>query len=282
MVFAFCLFILSLADSTLTTIVESSEQLFRSAVSLSQSADGKVFVVDQAVNTVNELASNNTIVKTIGGKGWGNYEFDNPSDVTSSFLLDIFVVDKNNRRIQRYDKQLNIIQTYDETMLAGFSGRFQPIASALSSLGDLFIVEEDGKRILKSTLRGKVEREFGSFNEGVGALLEPKDIAISQQNEVVVLDKHVIMFYDLFGNYLRRIELSEKERWKSLNLFGELIIAISESRIEIISSETLEQRTIIPSSIIGAMIKTPFTDALFHQNTFLLLTETTLYRCAVQ
>lgn len=284
MIFALCYILLSFSDSTINVIVESSEQLFRSGISLSQTTDGKIFVVDQSNNSLNEISPNNTIARTIGGKGWGNYEFDLPSDVASSFLLDVFVVDKNNRRIQRYDKQLNIVQTYDETMFTDLTGRFQPRASALSSQGDLFIVEDDGKRIIKSTLRGKVEREFGLFNEGKGALSEPKDIAVSFTNEIFVLDKQTIKIYDIFGNYLRTIPLSKEEHWKSINLSDELVIVVSSSHIEIISSDLQERRTIVPSSIIGASMttKAPFVDALFLQNTLIILTETTIYRCVVQ
>jgi hypothetical protein len=267
------------ADSLQSVIVESSRQLFRTAVSISSAPDGRLFVIDQAVNMLYEISDKNSITKTIGGKGWGNDAFDLPCDIVSSFLLDIVVVDENNRRVQRYDKQLNYAQTYDEQALSTLSGRFQPIAAATSIQGELFILEIDSKRVIVLNQRGTFQREIGTFKESRGKLIEPKDIAVSSRNEVFVLDAKAVMVFDCFGNFLRSIPISPKEEWKTVSLSENAVIVTSSSRIEIIAMDTNKQMVILPKTIMGAEVTEPFSDALLQGSTLVILTKTSLYRC---
>lgn len=278
--FAFT-FLILLSDSTPTVIVESSQQLFQSAFCLSSAPDGRLFVLDQKKHSVYEISSGDTISRTIGGQGWGNYEFDVPTDVSSSFLLDVYVVDRNNKRIQRFDKQLNYLQTFDERTFQQIDGRFQPHSCALSSQGDLFIVERDGNRILKLTPRGSIEREFGTYKEGKGALTNPRDIDVSAKGEVVVLDRSSIVVFDLYGNFLRRIALSDTDDWKSVHVSPQVTLAVSPSKIVIIYSDSDSSSIIVPSFIIGATILEPFADALIQNDTLIIITATTLYRCSI-
>ena len=280
MIITLLTFFLFQSDSIQTVIVESSAQLFRGAFSISAAAGGRLFVIDQSTNTLNEISKDNTVAKTIGGKGWGNEEFDLPTDVASSFLLNIFVVDANNRRVQRYDKQLNYAQSYDEQVLAKLSGRFQPISAATSIQGELFILEKDGKRVIVIDQRGIFHREIGTFNETGGKLIDPKDIDISSANEVCVLDRHSVKIYDSFGNYLRIIALSPQEAWKTISISGTSMIVTSSSRIEIISINTGKRITILPGSIMGAQVTETFSDAVVQDSTLIILTPTTLYRCS--
>ena len=277
------LFIFSLIqlDSVTTVIVESSQQLFQKAVSISAASDGMIFVIDQFSNTLQEISNDNRSKKSIGGQGWGNDAFDLPTDVSSRFLLDIFVVDANNRRVQRYDKQFNFVQTYDEKIISSISGRFQPMATATSAQGDLYILEKDGKRVIALTPRGQFIREFGTFKESTGKLTDPKDIAVSGLDEVFVLDRNAVMIYDNFGNYLRRIVLSPTEEWKSITISGNTLIATSALRIEIFYFDTEKRLIISPQSFFGAKVHQPFSDALIQDSALIILTQTTLYRCSI-
>ncbi len=278
---AFFAFLILFTDSISTVVVHSSQKLFESAISCSSAPDGMLYVADQKKNTVHQVSSSNSIVRTVGGKGWGNTEFDLPLDVASSFLLDLFVVDGNIQRIQRFDKQFNFLQTYNESSIPQLSGRFKPRACTYSSLGDLFVIEQDGNRVVKISQRGVYEREFGTYKDGKGALIDPQDIAVTSNDEIVVLDKESVIVFDRFGNYLRRIPLPEKIEWKTISVSGNILCVVSPLQIILINILSLEQSTIIPQSFIGATINEPFSDVLVQNSTLIVLTPTAIYRCSL-
>lgn len=279
MIFTILTFLFFLPDSILTVVVHSSEKLFETATSCSSSPDGMLYVADQKKNVVYQVSSSFSIRQQVGGKGWGTTEFDLPVDIASSFLLDIFVVDENNYRVQRFDKQFNFIRTYDESSIPQLSGRFKPQSCAYSFFGDLFVIEQDGNRIIKIMQRGTYEREFGTYKDGKGALSDPRDIAIAPNDEIAVLDKESIKVYDRFGNYLRRIALPEKNDWKSISISENIICIVSSSKIMLINMSTFEQRSISAQSFIGTSVNEPFSDAVIQNSALVVLTQTTIYRC---
>lgn len=275
-------------------VVQSVLQSFERAAAFTVTANGAIVVIDQSSNSVLYHAVNTNKTKTIGGKGWGNFEFDNPTDVSSSFLLETFIVDFNNRRIQKYDKDLNFVRTYDERNVLNLEGRFYPRACATSSQGDLFVVESDGKRILKINRRSQIEREFGTFKDGAGALREPKDIAVSSADEIYVLDMSSVKIYDVFGNYLRTIVLDSGIQWKNLQVYSprriyqHTVIATSAESVKLYSLDGTPRMTISHSStrlgespLIGVHNKEKFQDACIVNDSLYILTETTLYRCSI-
>jgi hypothetical protein len=279
MISAVLILLLFASDSTLTVVVESSQKLFESAICCSSAPDGMVYVTDQKKNTVHQVSSTNSIIRTVGGKGWGNTEFDLPFDVASSFLLDLFVVDENNFRVQRFDKQFNFLRTYDESSIPQLIGRFRPRACTFSSFGDLFVIEQDGNRIVKISQRGLFEREFGTYKEGKGALVDPQDIAVTSTDDIVVLDKNAVVLFDRFGNYLRRISLPEKIEWKTISVTDNILCVVSPIKIILINMLSRDERSVVPQSFIGAIINEPFSDAVIQNSTLVVLTPTTIYRC---
>lgn len=270
----------SLQDSTERVVVESAVELFQSAACFSLTPDGNSFVIDQKRNSLRQISEKGITTKSVGGHGLGSYEFDNPTDVSSSFLLDVYVTDFNNRRIQRYDKNLNYVQTYDESTLPQEVGSFQPRAAIVSSQGDLFVVEVDGKRIVKLDKRNRLVREFGTYKDGAGALTEPADIAISPADEIFVLDRSKIIAYDLFGNYLRTISLPESD-WKNIQVFNNSLMATASGQIFIRSLADGEQITLAHAMIIGIPSKEHFIDAAFDNDSLVILTLSTLYYCSI-
>jgi tripartite motif-containing protein 71 len=246
-------------------------------VSIAINPSGCFYVTDQQSHQLFEINENPFSIKKIGGQGWGNTEFDSPSDVTSSFLLDIFVVDKYNYRIQKYDKSLNFIQSFNETSIADLHGKFQPLACAVSSQGDLFVIDADANRVLKINRRNRIEKEFGSYSDGYGAIVDPKDITVGSNNIVSVLDKTGIKMYDVYGNFLRKIPTTGNEQWKTIQSYDESVIATSAHSIYRYSIEGDIIAKIPASAIIGFNNKEEFQDVLFTPASIYILTSTTLY-----
>ena len=158
-------------------VVDFTYGSFVNAASFSVGSDGSLFVLDGGNNALTQFAADGSVVKTIGGKGWGNFEFDQPTGVCASFPLNIYVADYNNRRVQQFDRKLNYVQSItDQNLPSSYSGEFYPTACGISSQGELFILETQGKRVLKFDQNQIFQMEFGSYSWGVGALSDPRDI----------------------------------------------------------------------------------------------------------
>jgi len=186
-----------------SAVVDREFGSFDNAVSLSVSANGDLMVLDAGRNQLLQLSQAGDVVKTIGGRGWGDLEFDSPTDVSANIGLNVYIADYNNRRVQRFDRKMNFVQSFTaDNIVPALSGSFYPRAVALSAQGELFIVESDGRRILKFDPAQHMEREFGGFNAGDGALTNPKDISVAADGKVIVLDEKRVVEFDTYANFL--------------------------------------------------------------------------------
>jgi hypothetical protein len=268
-------------DSSLTGVVQSSAEIFESARSLSVSPGGDLFCIDQQTSMVYRLSHDLSVAGTVGGKGWGQTEFDLPTDLTSSFLLDVYVTDHRNRRIQRFDARLRYIGTIDEPSLSSSVGSIQPLACAVSRHGDLFILDSDGIRILKVSSRKRFEREFGMFRDGAGALTKPVDIDITGNDEVAVLDQNMVKVYDVYGNFLRTIMLPGSA-WSSISAFGDRLVVTSPDVLLLLSADGRQRQRIDRQNIFGLPSGAVMVDAALLGDFLYILTGTGLYRCSIQ
>lgn len=264
-------------DSVVTAVVQSSDSLFLSGDCLTVFGGSDLLCVDKGSQKVIQIGSDGSVRKSIGGKGWGNYEFDGIADVATSFLFQVYVTDRNNRRIQQFDKNLNFIQSFDEQTLQKLKGRFQPIASSVSRFGDVFIIENDGKRILKMNPRGGIEAEFGSYKEGSNAIIDPRDIAVSESDNVFVLDHNKILVFDIFGNGVRSMSLPASD-WRNIQTAGGRLIVTSSSQIRIMSDSGDDAILIPKFSVIGLSSTERLSDVAAIKEALFIMTDTSVHR----
>jgi hypothetical protein len=244
-------------------VVDFTYGSFINAASFSAGSDGSLFVLDGGNNTLTKFASDGSAVKTIGGKGWGNFEFDQPTGVCASFPLNIYVADYNNRRVQQFDRKLNYVQSLtDQNLPSLYSGEFYPAACAISSQGELFILETEGKRVLKFDQNQIFQMEFGSYSAGAGALSDPRDITVTPSDRVFVLDAHRVVAYDIFGNYVSSFSLLSPESPKALSSTNDEIVVTFPSSIKVFSSDGRPQFQISFQAVIGLPPNSEFRDAL--------------------
>ncbi len=168
---------------------------------------GKVFVCDRGNNRIQVFDERGFFVKDIGGFGSQADQFDEPMDVWARNTLNIFVADYNNRRIQRFDRELNFISAFYSN--EGNDDRFQfeeVLSVAHSSQGDLFILESGENKVIKFQ-RETAQTSFGYFDSGVGELIEPVQIDLTYDENILVSDlgNTCVNVYDYFGNFLKRL-----------------------------------------------------------------------------
>ena len=191
---------------------ERSIGRFKNATSFYINSAAVVYVTDDITDEVYQMDTLGNVIIKIGGYGWEINAFDDPVDVFAD-PLKVLVSDKNNNRIQRFDKFLNFnfqFKTEDSEVEAV---RFRyPLSAVTSNLGDVFILDSDNIRIIKFDPFGDYIQDIGGYDYGSYTLSNPKQLAISMDNNIYVIDGNVIYIFDNYGTALGLIEADNKLR----------------------------------------------------------------------
>lgn len=181
---------------------------FRNPSGIAIDPEGNVYIADTGNNRVQKFDRYGRFLRQVGGFGWGREQFDRPLDVCASTGLDVFVADYNNERIERYDAHLNYISSFysDDASPEGLRFGF-PLSVAISTHGELFIVDGENRRLLKVNSFGMPELSFGDFRWAQGRLERPAQVAVSGKDLVYAADAGAgrVLVYDYYGNFVREI-----------------------------------------------------------------------------
>jgi hypothetical protein len=190
---------------------------------------GFIYVSDIATDEITAMDTLGNIEKKIGGYGWRESAFDNPVDVYSD-ALKVYVVDKNNNRIQRFDKNLNYnFQIYTRESEIEQERFGYPLSAVMSNLGDVFILDSENSRIVKFDIFGNFLQNFGGYDYGNFALQNPLQLAVSMQNNIFVIDGNEIIIFDQYGNGSGRI--SGAEDFKSIRIIFDWLTVTTKDKI---------------------------------------------------
>ncbi len=173
---------------------------FKNASSFCITSAGIIYVTDAGTDEVYKLDTLGTMLKYTGGYGWDQGLFDNPSDVFAN-PLQVYVCDKNNHRVEMFDKDLNYISQLYTRDGDNSGARFgYPMGCAVSQQGDLYVLDSENKRVVKFDMFGNYSLNFGGYDAGAYALSDPQKLAISPDNKIYVLDDKKIVVFDQYGN----------------------------------------------------------------------------------
>lgn len=179
---------------------------FKKASSFHLNSAGFLFITDSGNDKLFKYDTLGTYIEETGGYGWKEAAFDDPADVFAT-PLNIYVSDKNNHRIQRFDKDLNFISQLSTRETENRDEQFgYPLAAATSSLGDLFILDSENKRVIKFDLFGNFIQNFGGMDAGNYYLNNPSHLAVSSSAKIFIIDGSDIIVFDNYGNGLARIK----------------------------------------------------------------------------
>lgn len=200
---AFCLGIVCLQTGVIYPQEYSfSNQIgkFKEAASFAYSPSGFIYITDSGTNEVYKLDTLGNVLKSAGGYGWDQGLFDIPSGISAN-PLSVYICDKNNHRIERFDKDLNyiwLLTTHNSDTTAQRFG--YPLGCAISQQGDMYILDSENKRIVKFDFSGNFSLNFGGYDAGEYALSNPQGIAISNSNNILVTDGKQIVIFDQYGS----------------------------------------------------------------------------------
>jgi DNA-binding beta-propeller fold protein YncE len=172
---------------------------FVNASSFYINSAGFIYVSDINTDEITVLDTLGNLVKNIGGYGWRQSAFDNPADIFAD-ALKVYIADKNNHRIQRFDKNLNfnfqILTRQSEVEQEQFG---YPLSAVMSNQGDIFILDSENSRIVKFDIFGNFLQNFGGYDYGNYALQKPAQLAVSMQNNIYVIDGNQVIIFDQYG-----------------------------------------------------------------------------------
>jgi hypothetical protein len=230
MIFLAILFILLQSwSSPQTYIYQGSIGEFNNASSIHINAAGFLFITDSGNDEIYKMDTLGKVIKTTGGHGWAEATFDNPVHIFAT-PLSIYVTDKNNHRIQRFDKDLNPISSLSTRDNDDANSRFgYPLSCVIAPQGDLFILDSENKRVLKFDLFGNFIQNFGGYDYGKYALNNPVAMAVDDNNYLYVVDGKTILIYDQFGNGIGDIKGTED--FSSINIIFNNMTINSKDKI---------------------------------------------------
>jgi len=201
---------------------------FESASAFTLTPGGKFFITDVAKNEIVSVDTLDNNFLSIGGYGWNSSTFDEPIDIFATDLR-VYVTDKNNNRIQVFDKYLNylfLIKTNQQTIDIN---NFQYPTSCESSIqGDIYILDSDNTRIMKFNSEGNFLLEFGNYDSGDFMLSSPLKLSLSQDSKIFVLDENKLAVFDQYGMGL--LKLNSRTEPENINItFNNLIVNTPDS-----------------------------------------------------
>lgn len=182
---------------------------FKESSALSVTQGYNIYVSDTDKNEIYKFDNSGRQIGSIGGYGWDIEAFDEPIDIFAT-PLNIYVADKNNNRIQIFDRELNFLSLFKthENEAQEFSFSY-PTCAAISTNGDLLILDSDNSRILKYDLNGNYLQQIGNYDAGSYKLNDPVKFSISRDGRIFVLDGNEIFIFDQFGTGISKIRISE-------------------------------------------------------------------------
>ncbi len=254
---------------------EKSLANFKNAASFDIDLNGNLYISDLSDNTIYKIDSLGNILNSIGGYGWEESTFDAPVDVFTN-TLSVYVADKNNNRIQRFDKDLNFLSQYSGSSLNTSSIEFgYPTCVAISSIADLFILDSDNSRILKFNLDGNFILEMGGNDAGEFSVNNPLNFSTDNFGNLYVLDGDNIKIFDSYGNGLlifRPVLHADK-----ININNNNLLVFNKSELAIYNLK--DNKLIFRTDTIPHLAKNNFiVGAELQNNILFLLTQKRIYK----
>ncbi len=195
---------------------------------------GYIYLLENTRHEIYRVDYDGNVLNVMGGFGWEEGQLDTPKDITLSSGLDVIVADYNNHRLVRFDRYLNYLSTYPSIELNNEIG--YPLSVAVSSLGDLYVLDEENSEIIRILPGRNEEIRFGGFGSGEFALNKPTHIRTDNKNSIYALeiDCRIIRF-DRFGNPLDVIQPQYEVEHKAFTAVNNHILALNEDEPYIIS-----------------------------------------------
>lgn len=164
----------------------------------------RLYVTDTLKGTIEVFSPEGQHLKTIGGIGNGDGEFNRPTYIALDDKENLYVSDSMNHRIQIFDAEGNFLRKFGK--LGGKVGSFgSPRGVALDADGNIYVTDSLLHALQIFDTNGNLLLVIGQYGNEKGEFSSPKDIAIDAQGRVVIAD-----FYNMRLQMLQKLPNPEK------------------------------------------------------------------------
>ncbi|MFO8029438.1 MAG: hypothetical protein R6U28_06230 [Cyclonatronaceae bacterium] len=223
----------------------------RDARSVRSSALGNLFIVESGRHRILKADQNGVRLDSLGRLGNGDYQFDTPVAIDPTNELKIYVADRNNRRIQVFDRRLQYLSTIRMPRRHGFPSHYRPTILAVDPSGRIYFFDEDRQQMYRFDSNGQYELDFELFSE------EERIIPVSMaiwNDELWVADRRgeLLHRFSSRGSYIGFIYAPEPVR--ALRTGAGSLWALGTGQVMRISSDgEIRQFLLLP----GGMLQQP-------------------------
>ncbi len=190
---------------TLQDVQHTWDQGGNLAVRLDLMQGGKeTFTYDFLDRLTQSTVSTNFVLAT-GSYGTGDGQFQYATRVTTDSSGNVYAVDQNNHRIQKFDATGKFITKWGAQ--GSGDGQFNgPRGIAVDSSGNVYVADENNHRIQKFSSTGTFITKWGTQGSGDGQLINPHDVAVDSSGNVYVADtyNHRIQKFTNTGTFVTK------------------------------------------------------------------------------
>ena len=262
---------------------------FEEARALAVDPRGRLYVADAGRDVVNIYESDGTRRDVLGGTGTQPGAFDAPSDMDPTNGQLLFVADTYNGRIQRFSEEGQYLESLpvgrterrgrgEWTFQEGRTGTpvqgdGRPIGVVRDAEGAVFVLDADGRRVLKWSDLGESEALIPGRD---GRLQDPVAMAVGSGRRLYVADagRDAVLVYDTFGTFRRRVPGGSLPALQALTVHRGQLWIVCARRV------LVWDRTEGVVAEHAVDLSEPLVDVAVHGDRVYLLTETRLFRRA--
>lgn len=130
-----------------------------------------------------------TFKSAFGAVGTADGQLKTPGDVALAANGDLFVVDRGNNRIERFNQEGKFVSKFGSEGTG--NGQFKrPCSIAIDGGGNLYVADAGNNRIQKFNEKGEFLKALGTAGTANGQFKEPDGIAIDAKGNVLVADTY--------------------------------------------------------------------------------------------
>ena len=174
-------------------------------------SDNHLLVADD--HTIKKITMDGMLIKSVGVKGTGECEFNQPLGITISPLTQqIYITDLYNHRIQVLNSDLTFSHMFG-TYGSGKGQFFEPNHVGIDSKGLVYVADTKNNRIQKFTPDGQFLSQISTYGWSPGQLYLPESIIIYRNFMYITEHKnHRISVFTTSGEFVQCFGNSGKDK----------------------------------------------------------------------